>query len=76
MKWINIKDKLPIHNQVVLVNTPNGIAVAEYSKDFGFEAEWSAYDIFVHDDSGLSVHLDGEVIHWMQLPYAPQNNKE
>ena len=67
--WIDIKDKLPEHYQVVLVKVRGEmVGVAEYSKDFGFDAEYSAYDISVDDDSGLSVSLDGDVTHWMPIP--------
>lgn len=67
--WINVQDKLPEHNRNIVVKLDdNSIGIAEYNKDFGFIAEFSAYDIFVHDDSGINVTFYGQVIQWMSLP--------
>lgn len=41
--------------------------IATYDKNFGFSADWSACDIYVHDDSGLEVSLIGKVTHWSSL---------
>lgn len=78
--WISVEDKLPEHNQAILViviaKNPDTsdfikdmiVGVADYDKHFGFEADASAYEIYALDDSGLEISLGGEVSHWMPIP--------
>ena len=65
----SVKDSLPEHNAIVLVLLDSGYyAIAEYSKDYGFSADDSGYDFYCHDNSGLYVSLEGNVIAWSCLP--------
>jgi hypothetical protein len=66
--WINVKDRMPEHGKAVFVRVGDAFGVAEYSKDFGFDADTSAYDIYCLDDSGMEIKLIGAVTHWMEIP--------
>lgn len=70
--WVKIEERLPEHNQTIIVKTFigdkfQGFAIAEYSKHFGFSGDYSAYDVYCHDDSGLSISLFGEVKEWQAI---------
>lgn len=78
--WIDIRDKKPDDYQTVFVKLEEGwevcgsrgvlinYGVATYSPHLGFEADSSAYDITMDDDSGFRVTLCGSVSYWMPIP--------
>jgi len=69
--WININDKQPNHGQDVLVKIKckgDYYAIAQYSKDYGFSADDSGYNISCDDDSGMQIDLRGSVEYWMDIP--------
>lgn len=77
MNWINVKDKLPEAETLILVycsDEEHGIDIASYdldqwSKDHGFEQKnkWWFHDGWLPFES---------VIYWMPLPEIPEEYKQ
>lgn len=65
--WVSVLEELRKHGQIVFVRIGSDYAVAESSKDFGFSAESSGYEVTALDDSGLDISLSGEVTHWKRI---------
>ena len=67
MKWINCEERLPKHNDEILVFCDDGIVTARFNKK-GKHFYWSAKCCCIHE-----VESPFNVTHWMDLPEPPKD---
>ena len=61
MKWINIKDCVPIKSEKFLVTNGKEIEIMTYFGDWKGSHDWGSYN-------GNAI----DVTHWMDLPEVPK----
>ena len=71
MKWISVKDRMPDHNNEVLVYAPelDIIGPELIGNYFDDDETWTAYDF--HE-----TNMNAKVTHWMPLPNPPEPEHE
>lgn len=70
MKWIDVKDKLPVPKNRVLVTDGGSITIMVF--DFGLDGQ-SSYGFHL---SSESVMYDRSITHWMPFPKGPLKQKK
>lgn len=67
MQWIDVKDKLPLDNERVIISCNEGICTARLLDEY-----WQMDPIGSYATDGCIF----DITHWMPLPEPPKENPE
>lgn len=87
MNWINVKDKLPQHHDIILVCNQKGIGVAVFvdsikmnenlrMRGYGNEAVDTNKNPYYFCSQEVKQNTYDNVTHWMKLPDKPTDYSE